>query len=188
MNIVARYIDKDGYVKTYVAQVKHGLQDPKTINAAYEEIIRLYNENIILIRGYTEDIDSFKKSSVSLQTDKFSINIGKRNLSYNELKEPAFGSVGECIKRNLTIDFQALVGRYNPFGGNIVINLIDVNTADDVHYIFLTEVRDIGLYTYVYKLDFTFTPEWSSTCDTCINGMAHIKSELERISNQLNVS
>lgn len=188
MNIIARYLNKDGYVKTYIAQVKHGLQDPKVVNAIYEDVIKSYNENIILIRGYTEDVVDYKSTSSKLESDKFKIDIKKRNLSYYELKEPAFGSIDECLKRNLSIDFQTLVAKYNPFGGGITVNLIDVNTSDDVYYLALTEVRDIGLYTYIYKLDFTFLPEWSSTCDSCINGMAHVKNELSRISNQLYVN
>lgn len=188
MNIVVRYINKDGFISNYIAQVKHGLNDPTIIKSAYENIITQYNENVLLIRGYVEDVLDLKKSASKLQTDKFSFDIKKKKLSYYELREPAFGSIDECIKRNLSIEFQELIGKYSPFGGGVNINLIGLNNADDVYYMALTEVRDIGLYTYVYKLNFTFLPDWSSTCDSCINGMAHVKNELQRISNQLFVN
>lgn len=183
-----RYINKYGLVSTYVAQIKHDLQDPVVIKAAYDDIVSVYNNNIILIRGYIEDVVGLKKTASIIKTDKLHIVLNKKSFKYYELKEPAFGSVEECIKRNLHIDFQNLVAKYTPFSMSIAINLINVNTADDVYYLPLTEVTDNGLNTRVYELNFKFAQDWSSTCDSCTNGLAHIKNELGRISDHLYVS
>lgn len=188
MNILVRYIDRYGDLKTYSAKVKHDIKDVATLESIQTNVIDEYNNNIIIIRGYIEDVEEFKKTSTKLKTNKFHFDIKKRNLSYYELKEPAFGSIDECLKRNLSIDFQTIVNQFTPHYGNVNINLIKINDPDDNYHLILNEVRDIGLYTHVYKLDFTFEPDWSSTCDSCINGMAHLKHELQKISDQLYVN
>lgn len=188
MNILVRYLNKDGYLVNYVAQINHNIDNPELVRNVYNEVVKKFADNIILIRGYIEDIPNLKTTANKIETNIIKLDIKKKNLTYYTLREPAFGSIEECIRRNLTIEFQEISAKFNPYGTSVTINLINVNSVDDVYNLVLSEVRDSGIYTYVYRLNFKFESDWSSTCDSCINGLAHVRSELDRISAQLYVN
>lgn len=188
MNILVRYINKNGYLDNYIAQINHNIENEEHVRAVYQEVLQKYYDNIILIRGYIEDVTALKTTASKIETDKIAIDIKKKKLNYYTLREPAFGSIEECIKRNLSIEFIEVLGKYNPYNNNININLINPNSADDVYHLVLSEVRDIGIYTNVYRMNFIFDSDWSSNCDSCINGLAHVKNELVRMSKQLYVN
>lgn len=185
MNILTRYVDRNGYIKTLLAKINHDLKDDVHIQAFYNNILSKYNDNILLIRGFIEDVVDLKHTATTFNTEQYHFNIKKHNLKFYQLREPAFGSVEECIKRNIILETQELLHKYTSYMPIVNINLLPVNETNDVYHLVLNEIRDIGLYTHVYKISFMFNPEWSATCDTCQNGMAHLKHELDKISDQL---
>lgn len=185
MNILTRYVDRDGYIKTLVAKINHDLKDETHIQAFYNDILKNYNDSTLLIRGYIEDVIDLKTTATTFNSEKYSFNIKKHNLKFYQLREPAFGSVEECVKKNLALESQEMLYKYTSYMPFVNINLVNINDNDDTYYLVLNEIRDIGIYSHVHKISFIFNSEWSSTCDSCQNGIAHLKHELDKISNQL---
>lgn len=188
MNILTRYVGKDGYIKTLAARITHDIKDHVQVQAFYNDVVKKYNDSILLIRGYIEDVHDLKTTATTFNSEKYYFNIKKHNLNFYQLREPAFGYAEECVKKNLILETQELLYKYTSYMQSVNINLVGINDNDDTYYLVLNEIRDTGLYSHVYKISFIFNSEWSSTCDSCQNGIAHLKYELDRISNQLYMS
>lgn len=185
MNILTRYVDKDGYIKTFTAKINHDLKDHTHIQAFYNDVLQNYNESVLLIRGYIEDVVDLKHTATTFTSEKYHFNIKKHNLKFYQLREPAFGSVEECIKRNIILETQEMLYKYTSYMPIVNMNFVPINESNDHYNLVLNEIKEIGIYSHMYKLSFMFNPEWSSNCDSCQNGMAHLKHELDKVSNQL---
>lgn len=185
MNILTRYVDRDGYIKTLAARITHDLKDHVHIQAFYNDVVKKYNDSTLLIRGFIEEVEDLKTTATTFSSNKYYFNIKKHNLNFHQLREPAFGYAEECVKKNIILETQELLYKYTSYMPIVNINFVGINDNDDTYHLVLNEVRDSGLYSHVYKISFIFNSDWSSTCDSCQNGMAHLKHELDRISKQL---
>lgn len=186
MILLTRYITEEGFIKTLFYKITHNIVDSDQIDIVEKNVISKYNDSLLLLREHS-DFNKVEITPTSLRTNEIYFDCKKPGLEILTLPEPCYGSPVECIKSNLSMTSQIECQKVRSYFDNIKINLIEPAQADDYTYISLTEIRSNGLYTKLYKIQFTFDQSWSTTCMSCTTSLMHLKSELAKLNNEVYV-
>lgn len=179
MLLVTRYIDDKGEIVPLLYKITHNIVDD-TQKQVLKEIIEKFNNNILIIRGISDY--SYIKTDLSLlKTDKYVFDIKSSGFKYYQLPEPAMGGATECITQNINLITQIECRKVQSYFENIRIQLMNPSVNPDNHIVMFNEIRSNGIIPHTYNIKFVFSSDWSATCITCSNGMAHVRLELDKM-------
>lgn len=185
MLINANYIDDLGNIKRITGKINHNITSDVQLSIFKENILKKINESLLVLRGISDFDQELKLTKKTLKTNLLSLKFNSGSYEHTILQEPAFGSPTECISRNLELMAQIECHKVQSYFENFRIKIIPLDIKNDSVYLPLTEIRSNGIKTTLYEFKFTFNSDWSATCNSCINGMLHLRNEFEKISNHL---
>lgn len=181
------YLDEFGDIKQLVYKISHNITSDVQLAVFTEEVLKPINESILVLRGISDFDYSPELTKKKLKTKKLSIKYKTGGYDHIVLQEPAYGSPMECVNRNLELMTQIKCQKLQSYFESIKFNLLPLDQKSDSIYLSLTEVKSNGIITNLYEVKFVFNDHWSATCQSCINGMLHLRNEFNKVSNQLYV-
>ena len=185
MILNTKYLDEFGDIKQLVYKISHNITSDVQLAVFTEEVLKPINESILVLRGISDFDYSPELTKKKLISKKLSIKYKSGGYDHIILQEPAYGSPMECVNRNLELMTQIKCQKLQSYFESIKFNLMPLDQKSDSIYLSLTEIKSNGIITNLYEVNFKFNGEWSPTCQTCINGMLHLRNEFKKVSDQL---
>lgn len=185
MILNTNYLDEFGDIKQLVYKISHNITSDVQLAVFTEEVLKPINESILVLRGISDFDYSPELTKKKLISKKLSIKYKSGGYDHIILQEPAYGSPMECVNRNLELMTQIKCQKLQSYFESIKFNLLPFDQKSDSIYLSLTEIKSNGIITNLYEVKFKFNGEWSSTCQSCINGMLHLRNEFKKVSDQL---
>lgn len=185
MLLNTNYIDEYGDIQQLIYKISHNITSDVQLKIFEEDILKPINSSLLVLRGISDFEQDLKLTKKKLKTHKLKIDYKSGGYDHLVLQEPAFGSPTECLTRNLELMSQIECAKVQSYFEHIRVNLIALDQKSDSVYLPLTEIKSNGIFTNLYELKFRFRPDWSATCSTCVNGMIHLRNELNKMSKHL---
>lgn len=185
MILNTNYLDEFGDIRQLVYKVSHNITSDMQLAVFVEEVLKPINESLLVIRGISDFDYSPELTKKKLKSKKLSIKYKSGGYDHIVLQEPAYGSPMECVNRNIELMTQIKCQKLQSYFESIKFNLMPLDQKSDSIYLSLTEIKSNGIITNLYEVNFKFNGEWSSTCQSCVNGMLHLRNEFNKVSNQL---
>ncbi len=187
MILAAKHINDQGFIETNLYKISHNITNRDQLKIFKNKILKEYNESILIARGISDFVPIITEKN-KLKTESLEITLDQPNFTYLVMPEPAFGSVGECIAKNLSMTTQIECHKVQSYFESIQINLMPIDIKADSIMIGLSEIRSNGIFTHVYDLNFTFNEDWRAECHSCVQGMLYLRNELSKLMKELYIS